>query len=112
MRYCGIAVGGEFQHLCALEEVRRPEPPVRLRATFFAPGTADEVLAGLRALEDVVVAVSAPQSAPPDGERMRACDAELLRRGVPPQAYLEAGAALYDGLAHLGIYAPGGLGGT
>ena len=106
MRYCGVVVGPEFQHLCALEEVRPDEPPVRLRAIFFEPGSVGEVVAGVPALGDVVVAVASPQSEAPEAARMRACDAELLRRGVTPQPYLEAGVALYEGLADLGIYAP------
>ena len=40
MRYVGIVEGGSFQHMCALEEVRTPEPPIRLQATFFEPGSA------------------------------------------------------------------------
>ena len=106
MRYCGIVAGPQFQHLCTLEEVRAPEPPVRLRAAFFEPGTVDEVLDALRALEEVVVAVGAPQCPPPDDDAMRACDAELLRRGVTPLPFGETGAALFEGLADLGIYTP------
>ena len=45
MRYCGIVGGGGYQHLCAIAEVREPEPPVRLRATFYEPGTVEQVAA-------------------------------------------------------------------
>src|SRR3954466_10870097 len=34
VRYCGIARGGGYMHLCVLEEVRTDEPPIRLRAIF------------------------------------------------------------------------------
>ena len=60
MRYCGIAVGPSYQQLCALEEVLAPEPPVRLQATFYEPGDPSQVIAALRSLGDVVVAVGAP----------------------------------------------------
>ena len=40
MRYFGIAFGaGEYAYSCALEEVRTPEPPVRLRCEFYEPGS-------------------------------------------------------------------------
>ena len=106
MRYCGIAVGPEFQHLCTLEEVRTEEPPIRLAATFFEPGRVDQVVQQVRALGDVVVAIASPVGA---GEP-RACDAELRRRGVPPQRPLESGRALHAALADLGVYIPKGHG--
>ena len=40
-----------------------PEPPVRLQATFYEPGDPSQVIAELRALGDVVVAVGAPARA-------------------------------------------------
>ena len=94
MRYCGIAVGPSYQQLCALEEVLAPEPPVRLQATFYEPGDPGQVIAALRSLGDVVVAVGAPA-----GEE-RACDSELAERGVPPMRFLEQGRQLYEGLGH------------
>jgi hypothetical protein len=102
MRYCGIAVAPGFQQLCAFEEILVEEPPVRLRATFYEPGKPGQVIAQVRALGDVVVAVAAPARA--GGER--ACDRELARRGVPPQHFLEPGRELFEGLADLGIYTP------
>ena len=109
MNYCGIAVGPQFQHLCRLEEVRTPEPPVRLRASFYEPGSVEDVVTELTELGDVVVAVGAPQTPPPEGQRMRACDAALLRRGVSPQPVVDAGLALYRSLEPLGLFtAPGG----
>lgn len=101
MRYCGIAVGAEFQHLCTLEEIRTDEPPIRLSATFYEPGRVDAVVAELRELGDVVVAVAAPRS---DGRR--ACDAELRRRGVSPHRPIPAGSDLFEALADLGVYEP------
>jgi hypothetical protein len=43
--------------LALLEEVRDPEPPVRLTALFYEPGAAEEVVAELGRLGEVVVGV-------------------------------------------------------
>jgi predicted nuclease with RNAse H fold len=106
MRYCGILAGREFQHLVTLHEVRAPEPPVRLEASFFEPGPVGDVVDTVRQLGDVVVAVAAPRSEPPEGKRLRTCDEELLRRGVTPQPFLESGRAFFEGLQSLSVYAP------
>ncbi|HWH45592.1 MAG TPA: hypothetical protein VNT32_12755 [Thermoleophilaceae bacterium] len=102
MRYCGVAAGPEWQHLCTLEEVRTPEPPIRLEATFYEPGTAAQVAARIHAMGDVVVAVGAPMTARAE----RVCDEELRRRGVAPHPPLDAARALYESLSDLGLYAP------
>ena len=104
MRFCGSAVGREYQHLCALEEVRTEEPPIRLGATFFEPGSVQQVVEQVRMLGEVVVAVGAPLTA--TGESARACDAELRRLGVMPLPALDSGLALAAGLADLGVFAP------
>jgi predicted nuclease with RNAse H fold len=101
MRYCGIALGPGFVQLCALEEVLVEEPPVRLAATFYEPGDADHVIAEVRSLGHVVVAVGAPA-----GED-RACDRELMERGVAPLPFSDMGARIHAGLSdQLGPYAP------
>jgi hypothetical protein len=41
--------------LALVEEVRDPEPPIRLTAVFYEPGSPDEVAGELRTLRDVVV---------------------------------------------------------
>ena len=41
--------------LALLEEVRDPEPPIRLSALFYEPGSAERVADELRTLGDVVV---------------------------------------------------------
>jgi hypothetical protein len=43
--------------LALLEEVRDPDPPIRLSALFYEPGTQEEVAAELRRLGDIVVGV-------------------------------------------------------
>ena len=106
MHYCGVVVGGAVAHLCVLEEERAPEPPVRLRATFYEPAGAEAVARELDRLVDTVVAVAAPQRGPEDGARQRACDAALLRRGVPAQPVEPLGLELYAALAERGIYSP------
>jgi predicted nuclease with RNAse H fold len=110
VRYCGIAVGERWQQLCALEEVRLPEPPIRLAATFYEPGSVEQVVAQLHALEEVVVAVAAPLSRARGADALRACDAELRRRGVPPVPPLDAGRALAGRLEALGLFRPDGDG--
>jgi predicted nuclease with RNAse H fold len=101
MLYCGVAVGPEFHHLCALEEVVVDEPPVRLQATFFEPGSTDAIVRQVLALDETVVAIAAPRTEPP-----RACDTDLEFRGVPSQRFLPEGPRLFDGLSPRGIYTP------
>ncbi|HEX8856541.1 MAG TPA: hypothetical protein VF752_13175 [Thermoleophilaceae bacterium] len=101
MLYLGIAPGpGAFQ-LAALEEVRTPEPPIRLRATFFEPGSAAQVAAAIAGLgPEVAIGVGAPA-----GEG-RACDAELAERGIPQVPVFAAARELYERLVPLGLYTP------
>jgi hypothetical protein len=79
-----------------LEEVRAPEPPIRLSAIFFEPGSAAQVAAELRSLGEVVVAVGAPLS----GRQP-----ELERRGVPPQPDSPEAARLVE-LLGLPVFTP------
>jgi predicted nuclease with RNAse H fold len=106
MRYCGIVSGGGYQHLCAIEEVREPEPPIRLRATFFEPGSVEEVAEAVRSFGDAVVGIAAPFSTPRNGRELRLCDLELRRRGVFPLAYDEQGRRMFQALANRGLFAP------
>jgi predicted nuclease with RNAse H fold len=85
VHYCGVVPARGMLQLAMLEEVRTAEPPIHLSALFFEPGAASQVAAELRALDDVVVALGAPLSAPRDGRPSRECDALLRRRGVGPQ---------------------------
>ena len=54
--------------LALLEEVRDPEPPIRLSALFYEPGPPEKVAAELRRLGDVVVGLGA--GAEEVGERL------------------------------------------
>jgi hypothetical protein len=103
VRYCGVVPAGGLLQLAMLEEERAPEPPVRLPALFFEPGSAAQVAGELRSLGDVVVAVGAP----PAPRRY----ADLLRaRGLRPAPPDGDAASLLEALADLGVFAGGGDG--
>jgi hypothetical protein len=59
VHYCGVVPMQSALQLALLEEVRDPEPPIRLTALFYEPGSPDQVAAELRGLGDVVVGVGA-----------------------------------------------------
>lgn len=107
MHYCGIEVGPPGAHyLCALEEVRTDEPPVRLEARLYEPGSADAVAARIGALGDVVVGVAAPMTGGLRDRERRACDHALRHVGVVPRPYSDEGGRLFEDLSPLGIFAP------
>ena len=109
MLYCGIEVSAPGAHyLCALQEVRTEEPPVRLEARFYEPGSADAIAARIGALADVVVAVGAPMTAGLRGRERRACDHALRRIGIVPRSFTEESGRLFEDLSPLGIFAPDG----
>ena len=84
MHYCGVvAMGGALQ-LAVLEEVRTAEPPIRLSALFFEPGSAEQVATEMRSLGEMVLGLGAPLSARGNGAG-RGSDALLAARGVAPQ---------------------------
>ena len=57
MHYCGVVTTQRDLQLALLEEVRDPEPPIRLSALFYEPGSAEQVAGELRTLGDVVEAI-------------------------------------------------------
>jgi hypothetical protein len=57
VHYCGVVTMQRALQLALLEEVRDPEPPIRLSALFYEPGTREEVASELRRLGDVVVGI-------------------------------------------------------
>jgi predicted nuclease with RNAse H fold len=116
VRYCGIDVSAKpgNQQLCTLHERRGAEGATELVATFYAPGTVEDVA---RTVEGFgaggsVVAIDAPSGRRldllaageplrerlglPDGryERMRVCDALLFRRRLPLYPVPSAGQAM------------------
>jgi predicted nuclease with RNAse H fold len=100
-------VRGALQ-LALLEEVRTDEPPIRLNALFYEPGSAAQVAQEMRALGEVVIGVGAPLVGPLNGRPGRDCDALLLRRGVGPQAATQETRVLAELLRDLPAFAPGG----
>src|SRR3954453_17947464 len=84
-----------------LEEVRRPEPPIRLAAVFFEPGPARQIAAELTALGEVVVAIGAPLT---EGGGARTCDELLGARGVVPARSDMEAQELGRALAGLGAF--------
>ena len=106
MRYCGVDVSAKpaNQQLVTLHERRDAEGGMELVATFYAPGTVEQVARTVEGFgrgergrrgRRAVRAAARPARAParrcarelglPDGryERMRVCDALLFRRGLP-----------------------------
>jgi predicted nuclease with RNAse H fold len=108
MHYCGVVAMQGMLQLAMLEEVRAAEPPVRLTALFYEPGSAVDVARELHTLADVVIAVGAPLAGPREGRPGRDCDALLLRRGVAPRPPSEETRRLADLLRDLPAFAPGG----
>jgi predicted nuclease with RNAse H fold len=108
MKYCGVVTTQSALQLAMLEEVRTPEPPVRLSAIFFEPGSAAQVAAELRSLGEVVVGVGAPLADPVEGRSRRDCDALLSRRGVGPQSADPQARELAGLLGELPAFAPDG----
>jgi predicted nuclease with RNAse H fold len=103
MRYCGVVGMGEYLQLATLEEVRTAEPPVRLHARYYEPGSPAAVASELRALTaaGAIVGVGSPLSGPD-----RLSDRDLLSRGVPPLPQHEGAQALVEALG-LAVYAGG-----
>jgi hypothetical protein len=58
VHYGGIVTAQRAFQLALLEEVRDPEPPIRLSALLYEPGGADQVADELRRLGDVVVGLA------------------------------------------------------
>jgi predicted nuclease with RNAse H fold len=106
MRYCGVVPMQRTLQLAMLEELRTPEPPVRLTALFFEPGTAAQVAAELRSLGDVVVGVGAPLAGPREDRPARDCDALLSRRGVIPHPATPEARELAELLGDLTAFQP------
>jgi predicted nuclease with RNAse H fold len=106
VRYCGIVAGGSYVHLCALEEVREPEPPIKLEAIFYEPATPEQVAAEIRAFGDAVVAIAAPASPPRDGDGSRVADAMLRTRGVIGAPFTPDGRRMFQALANRGLFSP------
>jgi predicted nuclease with RNAse H fold len=106
MHYCGAVPMRSRLQLAMLEEVRTPEPPIRLSAIFFEPGSAEQVAAELRSLGDLVLALGAPLSEPRQGREARSVDDFLRRLGVSPQPPDPESSKLADQLRDLARFTP------
>jgi predicted nuclease with RNAse H fold len=106
MRYCGVVPMRGSLQLSMLEEVRAPDPPIRLSAMFFEPGSSAQVAAELRAIGEVVLGIGAPLGQPRRGRPRRECDAQLAQRGVSPQAGSPETERLTELLAELPEFRP------
>jgi Protein of unknown function (DUF429) len=105
MRYCGVVPMLGALQLAMLEEVRTPEPPIRLSALFFEPGSAEQLAAELRALDEAVIALGAPLGgmAPAGG---RLSDRLIQQLGVPPRPPHEETSRLAELLADHAVFRP------
>src|SRR4051794_41439624 len=102
MRYCGVVAAGPYFQLATLEEGRTADPPIRLTARFYDPGSPADVTHELQAMRgDAVVGVGSPLGGPG-----RAADRDLLARGVPAMPPHEGAVALVEALG-LPVYAGG-----
>jgi predicted nuclease with RNAse H fold len=103
VHYCGVVPAHGLLQLAMLEEIREPEPPIRLAAVFFEPGSTAQVEAELTTLGEIVVGIGAPTTRAAGPRR---CDEQLQARGVPPARPDAAGLELAQALAALGSFQP------
>jgi hypothetical protein len=89
MHYCGVVPMQQALQLALLEEVRDPEPPIRLSALFYEPGSAEQLAAELRKLGDVVVGIGSGAHALAEGLGLPTFQAEEDGAAVPDGAYQE-----------------------
>src|SRR4051794_26196232 len=101
MRYCGVVGAGPYLQLATLGGVRTDEPPIRLHARFYEPGSPAQVAAQIRTFDELVLGIGAALSAGP-----RMAGEDLRRRGVPPVAAHEGAEALVQTLS-LPLFAGG-----
>jgi hypothetical protein len=59
VHYCGVVPMQRLLQLALIEEVRDPEPPIRLSALFYEPGPAEQIAAELGRLGEIVVGLAA-----------------------------------------------------
>lgn len=104
MRYCGVVpLGPAHLQLVVVEEMRDPDPPIRLVGSFFDPGSGAEVASQVRLWEDEVVVALGGPSGPEASER--ACDSMLAELGVAPARPAPELAALAAELSSLTPFA-------
>jgi hypothetical protein len=104
MRYCGVVSMQDALQLSMLEEVRAPDPPIRLSAMFFEPGSARQVATELRALGNVVVAVGAPLGQPRAGRQPGSPETERLAELLADLPRFRPSEEIQDGSVGDGAY--------
>jgi hypothetical protein len=89
VHYCGIVPMQRMLQLALVEEVRDPEPPIRLSALFYEPGPVERVAGEIRRLGDVVVGVGPGAQAVVEALGLPAFEPEDDGYRVPEGAYRE-----------------------
>jgi hypothetical protein len=89
MHYCGVVPMQQALQLALLEEVRDPEPPIRLSALFYEPGSAEQLVAELRRLGDLVVGFAPGAEAVAETLGLPTFQADDDEAAVPDGAYQE-----------------------
>jgi hypothetical protein len=89
MHYCGVVPMQQALQLALLEEVRDPEPPIRLSALFYEPGSAEQLVAELRRLGDLVVGFARGAEALAETLELPTFQADDDEAPVPDGAYQE-----------------------
>jgi hypothetical protein len=90
VHYCGVVPVQRLLQLALLEEVREPEPPIRLSALFYEPGSVEQVAAELRRLGDVVVGIGSEPAPLAEALGMPVFEPGDGEGAVPEGAYRDA----------------------
>jgi hypothetical protein len=89
VRYCGVVPMQSMLQLALIEEVRDPEPPIRLSALFYEPGSAEQVAEELRRLGEIVVGLAPGAEAAATALGLPVSGPEEDGAPVPEGAYQE-----------------------
>ena len=89
MHYCGVVPMQRALQLALLEEVRDPEPPIRLTAVFYEPGSPEQVAVELRNLGEVVVGIGPGGDPAAEALGLPTYEPEEDGHAVPEGAYQE-----------------------
>jgi hypothetical protein len=90
VHYCGVVPVQRLLQLALLEEVREPEPPIRLSALFYEPGSVEQIAAELRRLADVVVGTGSEPAPLAEALGMAVFQPADGEGAVPEGAYRDA----------------------
>jgi hypothetical protein len=89
VHYCGVAPMQSLLQLALIEEVRDPEPPIRLSALFYEPGSAEQVATELRGLGEIVMGLAPGAEAVAEALGLPMFEPEDDGEAVPEGAYQE-----------------------